>query len=338
MTLLLLLLAALIQVRGQPLGGGTVHGSAELPLEKAAGGDTPVLSFTSARGRLRLLLDTGAASSMVTPELVQRLGLSSTGLSPSTFELAGGGSGCSDLQPRRTLLPDLDLIALPGSGRLALRGVEVLVLPVAALPPGVDGVLGAPTLRRQPIWIDPPGGRLAFGAAALRLGARNIAESQNQSSLAAAAIGSWPSASPPGPSRAERLQLRWHQGVPLLQLLTPLALVPALADTGAEGLFVSTELARRLPLLGGGRPLRLVGFCGDQPVEQNAVAGLSLSGYGTTAEGGSLPSSDQPTAVIITTNPLFRALGVEAIVGQELLRHRRQLWRLDLDPPYLELD
>jgi len=30
-------------------------------------------------------------------------------------------------------------------------------------------------------------------------------------------------------------------------------------------------------------------------------------------------------------------LGVEAIVGQEVLRFRRQLWRLDTDPPRLEL-
>lgn len=338
MTLLLLLLAALIQVRGQPLAGGTVHGSAELPLERAAGGDTPVLSFSSVRGRLRLLLDTGAASTMVTPELVQRFGMTSTALSPSAFELAGGGSGCGDLRPRRSLLPDLDLIARPGSGRLELRGVEALVLPVAALPPGVDGVLGAPTLRRQPIWIDPPGGRMAFGAAALRLSSRSPAEAQDRTSPPAARIGPWPSASSSGPHQPERLLLRWHQGVPLLKLQTPLASVPALADTGAEGLFISPGLARRLPLLGRGRPLRLVGFCGEQPVEQSAVAGLSLAGHGPPAEGGPWALSEQLTAVIITANPLFAVLGVDAIVGQELLRHRRQLWRLDLDPPHLELD
>jgi hypothetical protein len=40
---------------------------------------------------------------------------------------------------------------------------------------------------------------------------------------------------------------------------------------------------------------------------------------------------------IILSNPVFERLGVEAIVGQELLRSRRQLWRLDVTPPRLEL-
>jgi hypothetical protein len=44
-----------------------------------------------------------------------------------------------------------------------------------------------------------------------------------------------------------------------------------------------------------------------------------------------------PTETIITDNPLFRQLGVEAIVGQGLLRTRPQLWRLDLQPPQLVL-
>lgn len=333
MTLLLLLLAALIQVRGQPLDGGSASGSAEVPLERAAGGDTPVLSLATARGQLRLLLDTGATSTMVTPELVRRLGLNSRELPPAAFELAGGGNGCSGLRPRRSRLPDLELVSNPGSGRLRIRGVEALVLPAAALPPGVDGVLGAPTLRQQPIWIDPLGQRLAVGAAALRLAAGDPAAAAGRQLARAAGLRSGLSTA----TGAERLQLRWRQGVPLVGLRTPIGLVPALADTGAEGLFLSTDLAGRLPLQGSGRPLRLVGFCGDQPVEQNALTGLGLSGLARGAQAGVLPLSQQPHAVIITANPIFKVLGVEAIVGQELLRQRRQLWRLDLEPPNLEL-
>jgi len=192
MTLLLLLLAALIQVRGQPLQGGLVSGSVVLPLERADGGDTPVLALRSERGGVRLLLDTGATSTMGTPELVQRLGLSSTAMAPDAFGLAGGGDDCAGLRPHRTRLPDLLLAPPQGPGHVSLRGVEALVLPVAALPPGVDGVLGAPTLRRQPIWIDPRGGRLAIGAAA-----RLLAEDAGQ-------------------PRRQHLPLRWVQGVPVL--------------------------------------------------------------------------------------------------------------------------
>jgi hypothetical protein len=45
----------------------------------------------------------------------------------------------------------------------------------------------------------------------------------------------------------------------------------------------------------------------------------------------------QSVEAILTSNPVFSLLGVEAIVGQELLRERQQLWRLDQTPPRLEL-
>jgi hypothetical protein len=143
MPLLLALVAALIQLRGQPLSGGNLKGSATIRLERASGGDTPVLSLRSPAGPVRLLLDSGASSTMVTPELVQRLGLASRPLASQEVELAGGGSLCAALRPRRTRLPDLDLASDDQQGFLRLNAVEALVLPVAALPRGVDGVLGS---------------------------------------------------------------------------------------------------------------------------------------------------------------------------------------------------
>jgi len=337
MSLLLQLLAALIQVRGQPLAGGSVNGSAVVPLERAEGGDTPVLSLTSSRGAVRLLLDTGASSSMVTPELVRRLGLGSEALSPASFGFAGGGSDCGELVPRRTRLPALELGASGGPERLQLRGVEALVMPAGALPSGIDGVLGAPTLRRQPFWVDPLGRQLAFGAAALRQ-----AGAGNGKAAAAAGFAAG-RATDPDPvwrsrsgSRSD-LPLRWHQGVPLVWLRTPLGTVSALADTGAEGLFLSTGLAAQLPSLGEPRRLRLVGFCGEQPVEQRPYTGLSLGPHRAPRPESPAAAAAAVTAAIVIDNPIFQVLGVEAIVGQELLRERRQLWRLDLDPPRLEL-
>jgi hypothetical protein len=40
---------------------------------------------------------------------------------------------------------------------------------------------------------------------------------------------------------------------------------------------------------------------------------------------------------IVTENPIFVQLGVEAILGQELLHRHRQLWRLDQPRPELLL-
>ena len=332
--------AALVQLAGAPLSGGRVRGQAQLILERAAAGDTPVLSLSVARGHgaadgppLRLLLDTGASSTMITPEAAARLGLRSEPLPPEAFALAAGGSGCAALAPRRARLPDLILGGVgPDDGHLLLQGVEALVLPVAALPTGVDGVLGAPSLRRLPFLIDPATSRLLLGPVAID-----------------AFMASPPR--PPGlATTARRMPLRvplqWRHGVPVVRLMSAGAPVEALADTGAEGLFVSPSLAARLEPAGLAQPLRLVGVCGEQQVQRLRFRGLALPGAisgrgGGPALGGGvgMPSRDVGPEVegIVTDNPVFAGLAVEAIAGQEWLRHRLQLWRLDQDPPLLLL-
>ena len=308
-------LAALIQVKGQPLAGGRVSGSAVVPLERTRGGDTPVLTFATDLGPVRLLLDTGATSSMVRPELAARLGLRPIPLTPGAFRLAGGGADCQSLRPQRLPLPPLRM------GGLSLVGVEALMLPVAALPAGVDGVLGVPSLRLMPVAVDPLAQKLSLGPGALR------------------------------PQPRQTLPLRWHRGVPLLSLITVAGRVEALADTGAEGLFLSPALAARLHPLNQAESLVMVGFCGTQTVRRQTFAGVAFAPPVAASHGQ--PDSRQPVALeplalepaaleqpregIITENQIFSQLGVEAIVGQELLRQRPQLWRLDLQEPRLEL-
>jgi hypothetical protein len=252
-----------------------------------------VLTFTTDLGPVRLLLDTGATSSMVRPELAARLGLRPIPLAPGAFRLAGGGADCQSLRPQRLPLPPLRM------GSLSLVGMEALMLPVAALPAGVDGVLGVPSLRLLPVAVDPLAQRLSLGPGALR------------------------------PQPRQTLPLRWHRGVPLLSLITVAGRVEALADTGAEGLFLSPALAARLHPLNQAESLAMVGFCGTQTVRRQTFAGVAFA-----LEPAAL---EQPREGIITENPIFSQLGVEAIVGQELLRQRPQLWRLDLQEPRLEL-
>ena len=283
---------------------------------------------------------------MVTPELAERLALVRRPLPAGTFGLAGGGHGCADLNPQRTRLPDLllrDPAAPPGTPGLSLEGVEALVLPVAALPAGVDGVLGAPSLRLLPIRIDPSLGRIALGAAALDQlpFPLSLASSATPPARSSAPRDPQPTAPATPRSRPQRVPLRWHRGVPLLQLRTSVGPVQALADTGAEGLFLQPALAARLRPLGPAQPLRLVGFCGEQRVERRLYAGLGLGpgSGGLAATPGSPSPGDGPAGVegIVTDNPIFEQLGVEAILGQELLHRHRQLWRLDQARPELLL-
>jgi len=303
-------LGALIQVQGQPLAGGRVSGSAVVPLERARGGDTPVLTFATDRGPVRLLLDTGATSSMVRPELAARLGLRPLPLAAGAFRLAGGGTDCQSLQPQRLTLPPLRM------GGLRLLGVEALMLPVAALPAGVDGVLGVPSLRLLPVAVDPLAQRLSLGLRAWAPRALRLQPRQT-------------------------LPLRWFRGVPLVGLQTLAGRVEALADSGAEGLFLSPALAARLHPLNHAETLEMVGFCGTQTVQRQTFVGLAfappLSGAQAPPESWQPAALEQPREGIITQNPIFSQLGVAAIVGQELLRQRPQLWRLDLKEPRLEL-
>ncbi|MFN6131728.1 MAG: retropepsin-like aspartic protease [Synechococcaceae cyanobacterium] len=310
--------AALLQLSGAPLRGGHLRGSLDLPLERAAAGETPVLTFTVGRGvegmvagtsrgmaggqPLRLLLDTGATMTMLLPAAAARLGLRPQAEGEAPVTLAGGGVGCAQLRPRRLALPLLRLTGLtPADGELRLEGAEALVLPVAALPQGVDGVLGVASLRQLPFAIDPKAGWLRFGSRAI----------QPSQGVAAA---------------AKSLPLRWKRGLPLLYLQGPRGPLPALADTGAEGLFLAPDRQGDLTPLGPGEQITLVGICGAQPVTRLPALGVGLPGAGSSA-----------AAVIVTPNPIFQQLGVKAILGQELLSRYRQLWRLDLASPRLEL-
>ncbi len=296
---------ALLQLSGAPLRGGRLRGSLTLPLERASGGDTPVLTFTAAgqpEQPLRLLLDTGATMTLLLPAAAARLGLRPQAPGAAALTLAGGGLGCGELRPQRVDLPALRLAGFNSrDGLLRLEGAEALVLPVAALPQGVDGVLGIASLRQLPFAIDPRASRLHFG----------ISARQASEGAAAAAIS---------------LPLRWRRGLPLLDLQGPRGPLPALADTGAEGLFLAPELRDELTPVGAAQGLTLVGVCGSQPVTRLPVLGVGLPGMGASA-----------ATVIFTPNPIFQQLGVKAILGQELLSRFRQLWRLDLASPRLEL-
>ena len=288
--------AALVQLEGLRLPEPRLRGAADVPYERPADGDTPIVTLTASDGTvLRLLLDSGASVSLVTEGLVRRLGLPVAELPPGALRLAGAGAGCQALRPGRVRLPDLRL------GGLQIEAPEALVMPALGVPPGSDGVLGAPLFRQLSLLIDPVSRRVRLDP------------------------GSDHPAVAPG--RATRLPLRWRHGVPLLDLQDSSGkTVSALLDTGAEGLFISRGLAARLQPKGPARPLRIAGFCGDESASQIDLEGLKLAGRAV----GSQP-------MIVTDSGILAALEVDAVVGQPMLRDRRQLWLLNRAQPVLLL-
>lgn len=288
--------AALVQLEGIQLPEPLVRGSTDVSYERPSDGDTPIVRLTTPDGtEVKLLLDSGASVSLITEQLARQLGLPVAEVPPGTLRLAGAGAGCQDLRPGRVRLPDLAL------GSVQIEGLEALVMPALGVPPGSDGVLGAPLFRQLPLLIDPIGRRV------------RLAPEQDGRAMA--------------PAHAQRLPLRWSHGVPLVDLQDSRGRGgSALLDTGAEGLFVSRNLAARLQAVGPVLPLRITGFCGNESALQMNLQGLRLAG---TPVGGQ--------SMIVTDSGILAALEVDAVVGQPLLKNRRQLWLLNREQPVLLL-
>ncbi len=88
-----------------------------------------------------------------------------------------------------------------------------------------------------------------------------------------------------------------------------------LLDTGADTTVVSTKLAQQLGLKGT-KPMEVTGFCGMEKGTQTQLSQLSLQ----------QAQSDRVDAVILNS-PVLEVVGVDGIVGQNVLNRYRQHWR-----------
>jgi hypothetical protein len=104
--------------------------------------------------RLRLLLDTGAAVNVLTPESAVRLGLK---LTDAPFQV----SGASLTKAKLTQVRGLSL------GRATLNGSFVVVPLPAALE--CDGILGGPFFERFVVTLDAAGGKVTLAPPKIKL-------------------------------------------------------------------------------------------------------------------------------------------------------------------------
>ena len=185
-------------------------------------------------------------------------------------------------------------------GELKIRELAVLVMPKLGVPPGTDGVLGASALRQLPLLIDPKQKQLRF---------------DQQLTLQSA------------PADAVRIPLRWRDHVPLLHVSDQNGdETSALLDTGAEAVFIGVSLAQRLSPQSPPSGVEIQGFCGSEFAIERTFSGLSV---------GNLSLGKSPA--IVTRNRILKDLNVEAIIGQPLLKKRRQLWLLNRPAPLVLL-
>ena len=185
-------------------------------------------------------------------------------------------------------------------GALKIRELAVLVMPKLGVPPGTDGVLGASALRQLPMLIDPTQQQVRF---------------DQQLSIHSA------------PAEALRLPLQWRDYVPLVQVSDQSGKSTlALLDTGAEAVFIGVPLAQRLTPQSPPSGVEIQGFCGSEFAVERLFSGLSV---------GDITLKKSPA--IVTRNRILKDLNVEAIIGQPLLKNRRQLWLLNRPDPVLLL-
>jgi len=185
-------------------------------------------------------------------------------------------------------------------GDLKIDQLAVLVMPKLGVPPGTDGVLGASALRQLPLLIDPKQQQVRFDP---------------KLSLQSA------------PADALRIPLQWRDHVPLLEVVDPSGnATSALLDTGAEAVFIGAPLAQRLSPQSPPSGVEIQGFCGSELAIERLFSGLSV---------GTIQLQRSPA--IVTQNRILKDLKVEAIIGQPLLKNRRQLWLLNRADPVVLL-
>ena len=199
-----------------------------------------------------------------------------------------------------TDLPRQAVLPMLRLGELKIRELAVLVMPKLGVPPGTDGVLGASALRQLPLLIDPKQKQLRFD--------------QQLTPQSA-------------PADAVRIPLRWRDHVPLLQVSDQNGdETSALLDTGAEAVFIGVPLAQRLSPQSPPSGVEIQGFCGSEFAIERIFSGLSVA---------NLKLEKSPA--IVTRNRILKDLNVEAIIGQPLLKKRRQLWLLNRPEPLVLL-
>jgi predicted aspartyl protease len=237
-------LKAIIRLAHTKLPPPTTTGTGRLSLEPLKDGIAWTIDIKIGDRLAKVLLDTGASLSMVSPDLTQSLGLTGKELPPEEIRYAVAGDGCQKMNASIYQLPVIKL------GTAKATGLQALQLSQAIIPENLAGILGMDLLSHFNFQIDPVRKELLLS----------------------------PTSEPPKRDRNQAIPLVMQDGVALVQVKinrdSPFLF---LIDTGAESTFISPEVAAKLKLSPDSmKPIQVQGFCGLESASYTSLAEVTV--------------------------------------------------------------
>ena len=237
-------LKAIIRLAHTKLPPPTTTGTGRVSLEPLKDGIAWTIDIKIGDRLAKVLLDTGASISMVSPDLTQSLGLKGKELPPEEIRYAVAGDGCQKMNASIYQLPVIKL------GTAKTTGLQALQLSQAIIPENLAGILGMDLLNHFNFQIDPIRKELLLSTV---------------SDL-------------PKRDRDQAIPLVMQDGVALVQVKingdSPFVF---LIDTGAESTFISPEVAAKLKLSADSmKPIQVQGFCGLESASYTSLAEVTV--------------------------------------------------------------
>ena len=237
-------LKAIIRLAHTKLPPPTTTGTGRVSLEPLKDGIAWTMEVKIGDRPAKVLLDTGASLSMVSPDLTQSLGLTGKELPPEETRYAVAGNGCQEMKASIYQLP---VIAL---GTAKATGLQTLQLSQAIIPENLAGILGMDLLNHFNFQIDPIQKELLLS----------------------------PASELPKRDRDQAIPLVMQDGVALVQVkINGDSSFLFLIDTGAESTFISPEVAAKLKFSPDSmKPIQVQGFCGLEPASYTALSEVQV--------------------------------------------------------------
>lgn len=237
-------LKAIIRLAHTKLPPPTTTGTGRLSLTPLKDGIAWTIDVKIGDRLAKVLLDTGASLSMVSPDLTQSLGLTGKELPPEETRYAVAGDECQEM---KAFIYQLPVIAL---GTAKATGLQTLQLSQAIIPENLAGILGMDLLNHFNFQIDPIRKELLLSTV---------------SDL-------------PKRDRDQAIPLVMQDGVALVQVKingdSPFVF---LIDTGAESTFISPQIAAKLKLSPDSmKPIQVQGFCGLEAASYTSLAEVQV--------------------------------------------------------------